>query len=157
MKVHHYACHFTWTGNIGEGTKKYDSYKRDYEISLDGKSNILGSSDPAFLGDPKRYNPEELFLSSISSCHALWYLHLCSQHGIVVEAYEDNAKGEMEELKDGSGRFSKIVLHPKVTIRQSENKVLSQSLHYEANKMCFIANSLNVKVTHEATIKILSK
>ncbi len=64
---------------------------------------ISGSSDPAFLGDPEKYNPEELLLSSISSCHMLWYLHLCTSHNVVVTTYFDHAEGVMEELENGSG------------------------------------------------------
>jgi hypothetical protein len=55
-KVHHYPVMVTWTGNTGEGTVSYTSYLKDQEIEVDGKPVIPGSADPAFRGDPGRYN-----------------------------------------------------------------------------------------------------
>ena len=98
MKAHHYELALKWTGNKGEGTSSYRSYSRDYTISFDGKAEIPGSSDPSFRGDQSRYNPEELLLASLSSCHMLWFLHLCADHGIVVTAYTDQPKGKMIEF-----------------------------------------------------------
>ncbi|BDA85823.1 hypothetical protein Sa4125_33650 [Aureimonas sp. SA4125] len=93
-KIHRYASHVRWTGNRGSGTSSYTAYGRAHEIAAAGKPVIPGSSDPAFRGDPDRWNPEELLLASLSACHQLWYLHLCARDGIVVTAYEDKAEGE---------------------------------------------------------------
>jgi organic hydroperoxide reductase OsmC/OhrA len=116
MKIHHYSLSLQWTGNKGLGTKNYTAYSRDYEISLPNKTNILGSSDPAFRGDPTRHNPEEMLLSAVSSCHLLWYLHLCSVASVVVVDYQDNPIGTMVETADGGGYFSEITLQPKVVV-----------------------------------------
>ncbi len=70
-KEHHYAVQVKWTGNLGQGTNSYHAYSRDHEISAAGKVAIAGSSDPAFRGDPARYNPEELLVSSLAACHML--------------------------------------------------------------------------------------
>lgn len=71
---HHYTIRLDWTGNSGSGSSGYKEYERSHLISAEGKAVINGSSDPAFRGDATLYNPEELFLSSLSSCHMLWYL-----------------------------------------------------------------------------------
>ncbi|HMI02663.1 MAG TPA: hypothetical protein VK541_09290, partial [Pedobacter sp.] len=89
-KAHQYQTSLVWTGNKGSGTMDYRSYDRSYVISVNNKPDILGSSDSAFMGDKSRYNPEDLLVSSLSSCHMLWYLHLCSQNGIIVLDYKDN-------------------------------------------------------------------
>lgn len=154
MKKHHYESTLTWTGNTGRGTADYRSYKRDYEIQIDGKVALLGSSDPTFRGDKKRHNPEELFLASISSCHMLWYLHLCSNNGITVVEYQDRSKGEMIEKEGGAGYFETVTLHPKVVILELDKKELAMELHHKANEMCFIANSCNFKIRHEPSIEI---
>ncbi len=150
-KDHLYKTTVTWTGNRGSGTMDYRSYDRDYVIAVEGKPEIAGSSDSAFLGDKSRYNPEDLLLASISSCHMLWYLHLCSKHEIVVIDYVDEATGTMEEGGDGSGKFKEVTLRPRILIADRTHIELAQSLHQEANKMCFIANSLNFPVRHEAS------
>lgn len=134
----------------------YRSYDRDFVVSIANKAPIAGSSDSAFLGDKTKYNPEDLLLSSISSCHMLWYLHLCSKHDIVVMEYSDDATGVMIENVDGSGQFKEVTLNPQVLISNKEQIDLANSLHQEANKMCFIANSLNFPVKHEATCKAVN-
>src|SRR6476659_2001253 len=114
---HHYAITVTWTGNLGTGSSHYRAYARDHQISAEGKrAPVLGSADPVFRGDPSRYNPEELLVASLSSCHMLAYLHLCADAGIVVTAYHDAATGTLVEQNDGGGEFTAVMLRPHVTI-----------------------------------------
>ena len=155
MKTHHYQLELNWTGNIGEGTKNYQSYERSFSININGKPALNGSSDPAFRGDASRYNPEELFLMSISSCHMLWYLHLCAEAGIVVKAYSDHANGKMEENLEESGKFTEVVLSPIVKITNANLQGIANELHKKANKMCFIANSCNFPIHHKPVCMIV--
>jgi organic hydroperoxide reductase OsmC/OhrA len=150
MKNHHYVLHLAWTGNDGVGTRTYQSYRRDHEIRAGAKAPIPGSSDPAFRGDPARYSPEELFVSTLSSCHMLWFLHLCSSRGQVVLDYRDEATGEMEEAADGGGQFVKVVLHPAVTLAAGGDPAVANALHEQAHHLCFIARSVNFPVMIEA-------
>ncbi len=155
MKKHHYQTKIIWTGNEGKGTKNYSAYNRNHSISAKGKyGEILSSSDPTFNGDRSRFNPEELFLSSISSCHMLWYLHLCSTHKITVIDYVDNASGTMEESESGSGQFTEVTLNPIVTILEDHLVEKAKELHKKANQICFIANSVNFKIGHLGEIKV---
>lgn len=149
---HHYQVTITWTGNLGKGTAGYTAYSRDHTILAADKPVILGSSDPAFRGDAKRYNPEELFLASLSNCHMLWYLHLCAEAGIEVTAYTDAARGNMQTDPDGSGRFTRVVLYPVVTVTDSAKALLALELHQRAHQFCFIANSVNFPVVHQPEI-----
>lgn len=154
-KSHRYATTLTWTGNTGEGTANYRSYERAYEVAAEGKPALLGSSDPSFRGDPARWNPEELLLASISSCHQLWYLHLCAVNGVVVTAYRDEAVATMVEDETGGGRFESATLRPRVTIAPGGDPAKAMALHHEANAKCFVANSLNFPVGHEASVEML--
>jgi organic hydroperoxide reductase OsmC/OhrA len=151
MKQHTYEVRMQWTGNDGEGTKTYKSYRRDHTISSEGKPEIAGSSDPNFRGDASRYNPEELLVGSLSSCHMLWYLHLCSVNHITVTDYRDNASGLMRENDDGSGEFLRVTLKPAVTISAGD-KDKARELHHRAHHLCFIARSVNFPVEVEAEI-----
>lgn len=155
MKKHNYKIKVEWIGNEGNGTLTYNSYNRNHKITADGKyDEINASSDPAFLGDKTRYNPEDLFLSSLSACHMLWYLHLCSVNKIIVTEYLDNATGIMEETENGSGKFIEVTLNPKVKITDGNMIERANELHGEANKMCFIANSCNFKVRHNPNTSV---
>jgi len=78
----------------------------------------------------------------------LWYLHLCADAGIVVLSYEDQAEGVLEQSKDGNGRFVRVTLHPHVRIKGSVEK--AEALHARAHDFCYIANSVNFPVLHEA-------
>lgn len=150
-KTHEYQTNLVWTGNKGSGTMDYRSYDRSYVISIEHKNDIHGSSDSAFMGDRTKHNPEDLLVSSLSSCHMLWYLHLCSQNDIIVLDYKDNAVGKMTENADGSGYFTEVILHPVVTITDEDAVSKANALHEQANKMCFIANSCNFPIRHEPT------
>ncbi|OFW46482.1 MAG: peroxiredoxin [Acidobacteria bacterium RIFCSPLOWO2_12_FULL_67_14b] len=149
QKQHSYPIRMTWTGNTGTGTKDYRGYQRAHEYSVPGKPVIPGSADPAFRGDAARYNPEELLVMAVSSCHMLWYLHLCAQANVVVVAYVDEAVGTMVETADTGGHFTEIVLRPSVTLEAGSDSALAESLHERAHHLCFVANSVNFPVRCE--------
>ena len=153
-KQHSYSVSVRWTGNSGEGTSNYRTYKRDHEISAPGKSPILASSDPTFRGDKSRYNPEDLLVASLSACHMLWFLHLCSEAGIVVTAYQDDAQGTMVETEDGGGHFTEVTLRPVVKVSSGANTHLAAELHERAHHLCFIANSVNFPVLCEPSLEV---
>jgi organic hydroperoxide reductase OsmC/OhrA len=153
-KLHSYKATITWTGNTGRGTQSYKSYERSHTILVQNKADILASSDPAFVGDPSKHNPEELLLASLSGCHMLWYLHLCSAHGITVVEYTDEASGTMQESETTGGHITEVILRPRVTITDEAQIMRANELHKEANHMCFIANSCNFPVRHEPICKV---
>ncbi len=154
MKHHHYAVRLDWTGNEGAGTSSYRAYSRSHDLSAPGKPAIPGSSDPAFRGDPARWNPEELLVASLSACHQLWYLHLCAEAGIVVQAYSDDASGVMAEQPDGAGQFESVTLRPHARLARGADAQQARALHHEAAKMCFIARSVSFRVDHEPSFEI---
>jgi organic hydroperoxide reductase OsmC/OhrA len=153
-REHRYAVTVDWTGNLGAGTSDYRAYDRRHEILADGKPPVPASSDPAFRGDPARYNPEDLLVASLSACHMLWYLHLCATGGIVVTAYRDRAEGVMEEGADGGGRFARVILRPSITVRPGTDLDKARALHHDAHAKCFIASSVNFPVDCEPDISV---
>ncbi|MFK5996498.1 MAG: OsmC family protein [Rhodobacterales bacterium] len=150
-KTHSYVVDIEWVGNLGKGTEEYTGYERDHVIRAKGKADIAGSADPAFRGDKTRWNPEEMLLASVATCHKLWYLHLCTDAGIVVTDYRDHAIGEMEMNADGSGQFSGVLLSPVVTIAAGGAE-LAKQLHGKVGALCFVARSVNFPIKHDATI-----
>jgi organic hydroperoxide reductase OsmC/OhrA len=152
VKTHTYRARVDWAPIDGEGTKAYSSYSRDHAIGAEGKPEIAASSDPAFRGNPCRYNPEELLVASLASCHMLWYLHLCSVNGIAVVEYRDDAFGVMEENADGSGQFVDAELRPSVRLADYGDRLKALALHEEAHRRCFIARSVNFQVIVKAEI-----
>ena len=153
-KIHNYNLTVKWTGNKGKGTANYLSYERSHTIMAENKPDILCSSDPAFLGDNTKHNPEELLLAALSSCHMLWYLHLCSDARIIVVDYIDEATGVMKETENGDGHFTEVTLNPIITVTDSSIIDEANELHKKANERCFIANSVNFPVYHKPIFKI---
>ena len=152
-RTHRYTVDVTWTGNLGTGTSGYRDFSRDHEVSGPGKPVLPGSSDPAFRGDPARFNPEELLVAALSECHMLWFLHLASAKGVVVTSYADHPDGTMVESPDGSGQFTEVVLRPSVTVTEPHMVEPTVALHEQAHQLCFIARSVNFTVRHRPTTR----
>ncbi|MBO0826556.1 MAG: OsmC family protein [Streptosporangiales bacterium] len=148
-RAHEYEVTVTWTGNQGSGTSGYRDYGRSHEVTASGPPLLEGSADASFRGDAARWNPEQLLVASLSQCHMLWYLHLCATSGVVVTAYADRAEGTMAESADGSGRFTEVVLRPRITVTDEDMLDRAAKAHDEAHRLCFIANSVNFPVRHE--------
>jgi len=152
---HLFKAAINWTSNPNpvQSTSKF--YSKSHQIKIEGKPILNISAAKAFKGDPELYNPEDLLLSSLVSCHMMSYLYVCSQNGIEVLEYSDNAEAILEVAPDGSGRFTEVHLHPKVKIANPDKIQEALELHIKANQLCFIANSCNFPVLHQAIVKFL--
>jgi organic hydroperoxide reductase OsmC/OhrA len=141
----------TWTGNRGTGTSGYRDYDRSCDLVAPGRPVIAASSDPLFRGDPARWNPEQLLVASLAQCHLLWFLHLAADAGLVVTSYVDESVGTLAEQPGRAGRFTEVVLRPRVTVAETAMVPVAASLHDRAHELCYIAQSVNFPVRHEAT------
>ncbi|TIC85863.1 OsmC family peroxiredoxin [Nocardioides sp. GY 10113] len=150
---HRYRLDVTWQGNRGTGTSGYRDYGRDVLLSAEGKPDLAASADPTFRGDRTRWNPEELLVAALSQCHLLSYLHSAVRHGIVVTAYDDAPVGTMSQSGDG-GRFTDVLLRPRVAIADPGLVGLAREIHAEASRNCFIAASVNFPVRHDPEIVV---
>src|SRR5215203_2236312 len=117
-KGHDYQVIVTWTGNLGEGTASYTAYSRDHHVTGEAKPTIPGTADPAFRGDPTRWNPEEFLVASLSQCHMLEFLARAARAGVVVTRYVDEPNGTMVEAGHG-GSFVEVILRPRVTVARA--------------------------------------
>lgn len=151
---HRYSVRATWTGDRGTGTSGYREYDRAVTLQISGKPDLAASADKPFRGDPARWNPEDLLLAALSECHLLAYLHACVAAGVVVVGYHDDATGLMVEDGRGGGAFREVTLHPRVTVAEASMVEAARVAHVQANEWCFIANSVNFPVHHEATIDV---
>ena len=151
-REHHYHLSLSWSGARQGPTSSYQEYSREYLVEVQGKPPLPGSADPLFRGDGSLYNPEELVVAALSSCHMLSFLAEAARAGLSVLAYSDSAEGTMI-FEGGGGRFSSVVLHPRVTVRVGCDVALIERLHAQAHANCFIARSVNFAVTHEAIVE----
>ncbi len=153
MTDHKYRTTLHWSAEGGAGTKSYRSFARTHRITAKTKQ---GADKPAIVATSAfhsldHYNPDELLIGSLSSCHMLWYLHLCAEAGVVVVDYRDEAEGVLRLDANGEGRMERVTLHPRVTITAGDAEV-ARALHKDAHGKCFVANSVNFPVECEPEI-----
>lgn len=153
MPEHSYTARVVWTGNTGDGTRGYKSYKRTWNVETPGKPVLHCSNDPLLGGDPALFNPEDLLLSSLSACHMLWYLHLASDAGFVITSYVDNPIGIGEVGPDGRGQFIRAVLRPVIALEKDADSAQADAIHARIHDYCFIARSVSFPVVCEAVYK----
>lgn len=153
MTEHHYALAVEWTGDRGTGTSGYRDYDRAITVRAAGKPDLLASADRTFHGDAARWNPEEMLVAALSTCHLLSYLHVASREGVVVTGYSDEPTGLM--VTDGiGGRFAEVLLRPVVTVAAEAMVDRARAAHRAASEACFIAASVNFPVRHEPTVLV---
>lgn len=156
MPDHKYKTTLHWSAAGGEGTRSYRSFARTHTITAKARS---GAEKPPIVATSAfhsldHYNPDELLIASLSSCHMLWYLHLCSENGVVVVDYRDEAEGLLRLDANGEGKVERVVLRPRVTIADGE-VAMARGLHEIAHKKCFVANSVNFPVECEPAIVLV--
>ena len=138
---HSYTMDLKWTGKTDNLT-----YNRTFTLSGNGKSEIAGSADPSSRGDATKWNPEEMLLASLSSCHMLWYLYLCASAKIVVTEYHDNPIGILNVDPKGKSSFAEATLNPKIVIADPSRIQEAIDLQKKAHDKCYIVNSVNFEV-----------
>ena len=151
--VHHFKAALSWTGAAKGPTVDYETYSREYRMEIPGKPPFLGSSDPAFRGDATLYNPEDMLVMALSSCHFLSYVAICARARLPVVSYEDDASGTMD-MKDGKIRFTEVILRPRVVVAAGADLDKARRFHETAHSQCFIANSVNFPVRHEPVVTV---
>ncbi|WP_017791772.1 OsmC family protein [Leucobacter salsicius] len=153
---HEYAITVEWVGNRGTGTSGYREYGREQLIHGAHKPPLAGSADPTFRGNRDRWNPEEMLLSALAQCHMLSYLHVAVRDGVVVTDYVDDATGVLLQRGMG-GAFESVTLRPRVTVASADMVEAARAAHSDAQKFCFIANSVNFPVHHDPVILVAER
>ncbi len=134
------------------------NFSRDHIVRFPGKAELHGSSAPAFAGNAANINPEELFVSAVSSCQMLTYLFLCFKNKMNIQSYEDHAEGEL--VRESAGKFwmKTVTLRPTVKFHGADTqqaRALAIRLIHEAHAGCFIAQSVKSTVNIEPTFLFL--
>ncbi|HEV7886708.1 MAG TPA: OsmC family protein [Acidimicrobiales bacterium] len=150
-RVHRYTVRCSWSGSTGVG---YEAYDRAHAVSAPPAH--LGpamSSDPAFRGDARLCNPEQLLVLAAASCQLLSFLAVAARTRIDVVAYEDEGEGEMPE-DDQPMRLTRITLRPRITVAGDVAESRVRHLVKVAHRECFIANSLRTEILVEPVIVV---
>tara|TARA_R110002073_G_scaffold302145_1_gene469760 strand:+ start:203 stop:670 length:468 start_codon:yes stop_codon:yes gene_type:complete len=130
-------------------------YSRIHRWKFDGGLEIDASPShhivPVPYSNPDYLDPEQAFVASLSSCHMLFFLDLCSQEGFVVDSYVDDAVGFLTRTGRNKYAMTKVILKPRSTY--SGDKIPSFSdierIHHNSHEGCFIANSVTTEIITE--------
>jgi organic hydroperoxide reductase OsmC/OhrA len=149
--THRYNARCHWRGDTGLGYKHYD---RAHSAKAPPATQELTVTTGEALGDPSQLNPEQLVVIAASSCQLLWFLHIAATARVEVIEYEDEAEGEMPE-DDPPVRITKIVLRPRIVVREGPSEERIMKLVHQAHENCYIANSLKTEVLVEPRIEFV--
>jgi organic hydroperoxide reductase OsmC/OhrA len=128
----------------------YPAYSRDHSWKFKGGVTVPASAAPKYLGSPNRIDPEEAFVAALSSCHMLSFLAIASRKRVVVDSYDDEAIGFLEENAAKKLVITRVILRPKVIFGTPVDRERAEKMHHEAHEQCFIANSVKTDVRCEA-------
>jgi len=131
----------------------YKTFNRTHAVVFPGGETIDVTSAPEFLGDPKLTNPEELFVTALSSCFMLTFLSITANKGYIVNRYVDQAEGLLTKNAEGKMAMTEVSLHPSIVFQEDkapDNTTLNELLD-KAHANCFIANSVKTSVRIKLT------
>lgn len=149
--IHRYTVGCHWSGSTGNG---YLTYDRGHEARVSPDVTALQlSADPAFHGDARLLNPEQLLVTAVVSCQLLSFLAVAARARVEVRAYEDNGEGVMPE-DEPPVRLTVIALHPRIRVAPGTSEARVLHLVEVAHRECFIANSLSTEIRIEPTVII---
>ena len=149
--AHQYIAELIWE----RGNQNFldNRYSRKFLLKFDGGIEIVGSSSPLVVplpfSEPQAVDPEEAFVSAISSCHMLWFLSIAAKHGFVVDSYHAHAVGVMKPNEHKKYWVAEVTLQPKILFSGAKMPSAAEleRMHEEAHEECFIANSVKTKIT----------
>ncbi|MEP7302403.1 MAG: OsmC family protein [Caldimonas sp.] len=152
----HYTAETIWSrGETSREDFAGHRYPRRHLLRFDGGVEVAGSSSPHVVPLPystaAAVDPEEAFVSALSSCHMLWFLDIAARAGWCVDRYADAATGTMKRNDAGKVAMTVVVLHPSVEFsgERLPDRAEVERLHHEAHAACFIANSVRTEVRCE--------
>src|SRR3981189_3883853 len=115
-------------------------------LSASGKPNINVGSPPEFKGEPDIWAPEELLVGSVNTCMMLTFLTLAQARGLTPVRYESEAEGLLENV-EGKYHITEVAVRPHVTLMSEAELEPARKTMESVEAHCFIANSINARVT----------
>jgi peroxiredoxin-like protein len=138
-KTFTYTTAVRWTG------------ERKGKISAAGKPQLEVATPPEFKGHEGIWSPEDLYVASANVCVMTTFLAFAERAGLRFESYESEAEGTLEFVGN-QFLFTKIVLRPRITLKEGEEKAKAEEILQKAERNCLISASMKTEVTLEPTI-----
>jgi organic hydroperoxide reductase OsmC/OhrA len=146
IKEHRFEATIRWSPT--------DASPLAIQAAAPDRPEIALTAAPAFRGDPKRTNPEELLAIAVSSCQLLTYLAFARRAGLEVKRYEDHPVAILA-APDGKMRITEVQLEPRIGLAPGSDLEKARAVVEEAHKNCFIASSVNAAVKIVPALEIV--
>src|SRR3984885_2825693 len=110
----------------------YESYPREHQIAFkDGQDIVTASASPAYRGDPAKGDPEDLLVAALSSCHMLSFLAIAAKKKVILDSYQDDAVGFLEN-EGGKWWMARVILRP--LVKSSADAAMLAEIHHLAHQ-----------------------
>lgn len=123
----------------------YETYDRTYTITYSGGKTIQASNPSIYFGNADLPNPEELLISSLSSCYMQTFLAIACKYKFIIDSYSDSATGKLDKNEKGKHCITEINLNIKVKFsgEHKPDSTTLQKMRDKAHEYCFISNTIN--------------
>jgi organic hydroperoxide reductase OsmC/OhrA len=109
------------------------------------------SAPAALHGQLEIMTPEDAFVGALNMCYMLMFIWSVERMKINLISYECEAEGFVEELLDRTSVFRRVVLRPKIRVRNCQQNVVNRALKL-AEKFSLVAQSIKSEIVIEPEI-----
>ncbi len=110
------------------------------------------SAPVELYGKPDVLTPEDAFVGALNMCFQLMFIWSIEKLKIDLISYECEAEGFVEELLDRTSIFKKVVLKPKIEVRNCREAKVRRALQL-AEKYSLVVQSIKGEVLIEPEIR----
>ena len=112
------------------------------------------SAPAALHGQPNVLTPEDAFVGALNMCFQLMFIWSVEKLKIQLVSYECVAEGFVEELLDRTSIFTKMVLRPRIHVRNCPEGKVRRAIKL-AEKYSLVAQSINAEIVIEPRIRVI--
>ncbi|HEX9262644.1 MAG TPA: OsmC family protein [Candidatus Bathyarchaeia archaeon] len=121
------------------------------EITCSNGAQMNFSAPATLYGQPNVLTPEDAFVGALNMCFQLMFIWTVEKLRIDLVSYECEAEGFVEELLDRTSVFKKMVLRPKIRVRNCTERTVRRALVL-AEKFSLVAQSIKAELVIDPEI-----
>lgn len=124
------------------------------EITCSNGVRMIFSAPADLYGQPDVLTPEDAFVGALNMCYQLMFIWSIEKMKIDLVSYECEAQGFVEELLDRTSTFRRMILRPRIEVRNCMKDTVQRALNLAA-KYSLVAQSIKAEVVIEPEIRIV--
>ena len=124
------------------------------EITCSNGARMDFSAPVELYGKADVLTPEDAFVGALNMCFQLMFIWSVEKLKIDLVSYECDTEGFVEELLDRTSIFKKMVLRPKITVRNGMESQVRRALKL-AEKYSLVAQSIKAELVIKPEIQVI--